>query len=829
MRGRVSTAIFSVCVFGCFAMAAYERAGAATPLESAIAVAGNRHVDAQMIRSHFHGGADGRLDTGALDAALKSLYATGLFQDVKISQAGDYVVVTVAENPTIARLAFEGNKKIKDEDLKKALQSKGGGPLSRAIVHDDVQHIIELYRQHGYFDVRIEPKTIDAKQERVDLVFEIKEGDKLAVKEIQFIGNNAFPQNKLAGAIKTGTTNFLSFLLDNDGYDADRIEGDLDLLRSLYRAHGHADARVRSAAAYEAGKKGVVVTFTIEEGRQYRLGSVDVESTVPSIDAAVLRRHLRTPPGDIYDADAVSKSVDAITIGLAKSGQPFATVLPRSERLPERGLINLVYAIEDGKRLYVERIDIHGNTRTRDDVIRREFDFGEGDAYNRALTDRAERRLKGLGYFKSVKINAQPGSAADRVVLDVAVEEDKTGTFSIMGGYSSADGPQATISVGDKNFLGAGDIAKASLTYGEYAKGFDLSFTDPYALGPRLSLGVDLFGKETFASPYQSYDSTFYGAKVSIGTPLNDQLGMQWNYAIYNQGLTLDPAMGTASLPIQQAAQAGPMWVSSVGTGITYSTLDNAKSPTHGIRAQFNNDFAGLGGAAKFARTTDDVRYYHEIVGDVLGMVRAQGGYVTPWGGQQLPLLDGFFGGPQLVRGFAPNGFGPRDITPGTTQDNIGGNVYWTTSAELQAPMPLVPADAQLKIALFSDAGSLWATNASSADKSRIAVAVAVATNRQFQRDPRFGRCQRGLGFTVWRASGRLCLPGRQAELRCHAAAEFFRRRVLNSIQSSLPGLTRQTILVSITAKMDHLISALRAGPVMKPKVTPPSRPFPPP
>ena len=710
MYGRAIAATLFLFLAGFLTVTACQRAGAATPLVSTIAVAGNRHIDAAMIRAHFHAGA-----AGPLDAALKSLYATGLFQDVKISQAGDRVLVTVVENPAIARLVFEGNKKIKDEDLKKTLQSKDGGPLSRAIVHDDVEQIVALYRQRGYFEVRVEPKTIDAARDRVNLVFEIKEGDKLAVKEIRFVGNKAVPQNKLAGVIKTGATNVLSFLLDNDGYDADRIEGDLDLLRRFYLAHGYADAGVRSASTYEADKKGVVLTFTIEEGRQYRLGRVNIESTVPSIDAAVLRRYLRTQPGDIYDADTVSKSVDAVTMGLAQNGKPFATVLPRSERLPERGLINLVYMVDDGKRLYVERIDIHGNTRTRDAVIRREFDFGEGDAYNRALTDRAERRLNGLGYFKSVKINAQPGSAPDRVVLDVAVEEDKTGSFSILGGYSSADGPEATISVGDKNFLGTGDIAKASLTYGEYAKGFDLSFTDPYALGPRLSLGVDLFGKETFASPYQSYDSTFYGAKVAIGTPLNDQLGMQWNYAIYNQGLALDPAVGTASLPIQQAAQAGPTWVSSVGTGVTYSTLDNAKSPTDGIRAQFNNDFAGLGGAAKFARTTDDVRYFHEIVGDVVGMVRAQGGYVTPWGGQQLPLLDGFFGGPQLVRGFAPNGFGPRDITPGTTQDNIGGNIYWTTSAELQAPMPLVSADAQLKVALFSDAGSLWATNASSA------------------------------------------------------------------------------------------------------------------
>ena len=395
-----------------------------------------------------------------------------------------------------------------------------------------------------------------------------------------------------------------------------------------------------------------------------------------------------------------------------------ACPLPRPPRTPGetgRGIINLVYAVEPGKRVYVERIDIHGDTKTRDAVIRREFDFGEGDGYNRALVERAERRLKALGYFKSVKIVAQPGSAPDRIVLDVIVEEDQTGNFYISGGYSTASGALASVTVGDANFLGTGHIARVSVTYGQYVRGFDLSFTDPYALGPRLSLGVDLFGKETLAGGYQSFDSTVYGAKVSLGAPLTEELGMQWNYSIYNQSVSLNPAVGPSSLPIVQAAQAGPMWVSSVGTGITYSTLDNPKNPTSGVRVQTNNEFAGLGGAAKFARTTEDARYYHEIFGDVVGMARVQTGYATPWGGQPLPLLNGFFGGPQLVRGFAPNGFGPRDVTPGTTQDNVGGNVYWTTTAELQTPMPLVSADAKLKVALFADTGSLWATRASSA------------------------------------------------------------------------------------------------------------------
>jgi outer membrane protein insertion porin family len=714
MYGRAIAVFAFLFLCGFFALAACRSAEAATATDSSIAVAGNRHVDGAMVRSHFHAGADGRLTEATLDAALKSLYATGLFLDVKISRDGGRVLVTVVENPTIDRIVFEGDKKLKGDDLKKVLQSKSGGPLSRAIVHDDVAHIIELYRQRGYFAVRVDPKTIRANNERVALVFEIKEGDKLAVRQIQFIGNEAYPANKLQGVIKTGETNVLSFLLDNDTYDADRIENDLDLIRRFYLAHGYADMLVRQAASYQADKKGVVVTFTIDEGRQYRLGRVAIESNLKSVDAAPLRAYLRSQPGEIYNADAVQKTIDDVTTGLAKSGAPFASVSAHSERVAQSRLINLVYTIDGSRRLYVERIDIRGNTKTRDDVIRREFDFVEGDAYNRALVDRGERRLRELGYFKTVKIGTQPGSAPDRVVVDVTVEEQKTGNLSVMGGYSAQAGASVQIAIGDRDFLGTGDTAKASVTVGQYVRGFDLGLTDPYALGPRVSLGGDLFANETLAGSYQSYNSIFYGAKISTGMPLSDQLGMSWSYSIYNQSLSLDPAAGPSSLPIAQAAAVGPQWVSSIGYGVTYSTLDNPRNPTDGVRVQVNNELAGLGGAVKFARATEDARYYHTIVGDVVGVVRAQGGYVAPWGGQQVPLLDGFFGGPQLIRGFAPNGFGSRDVTPGTTQDNVGGNVYWTTSAELQSPMPLVTPDAQLKVALFSDAGSLWATNGSS-------------------------------------------------------------------------------------------------------------------
>jgi len=713
MDGRRAAAIRSIVLAIAVLLAAGAGARAADGNDSAITVAGNHHVGTDVIRSYFSAAPNGQFDAAALDAALKRLYASGLFENVKISHEAGQVLVIVVENPSIVRVAFEGNRKIKDADLKKGLQSKEAGPLWKAFVQSDAEQIAAQYRQRGYFETKVAPKTIKLKDGRVNLVFEIKENDKLGVRQILFAGNAAYPANKLTGVIKTGQSNVLSFMLNNDIYNADRIDDDRDLLRRFYLAHGYADVRVRSQARYDAAKQGVVVTFTIAEGAQYRLGKVDIESTMKTVAAPELRSALRTQAGDVYDADAVNKTVEDLAMRLAKSGEPFAAVSARSERQRDRHLINLTYAIDQGKRVYVERIDIHGNAKTRDEVIRREFDFGEGDAYNRALVDRAERHLKALNYFKTVRIEEKPGSAPDRVALDVAVEEQQTGDFMISGGYSTTDGPLVQVSIGDRNFLGTGDIAKATVTYGLYARGFDVAFIDPYALGPRTSLGGELFGKQTFANSNQSYNTSLYGGKVLVGTPITDQLNINWNYSLYNQGVSLNPG-STASLPIQQAAQAGAYWVSSVGNSVVYSTLDSARNPTEGFRAQTNNDFAGLGGAAKFARSTEDVRYYHPIVGDVVGMVRAQGGYVTPWGGAQLPLLSGFFGGPQLIRGFAPNGFGPRDITPGTAMDNVGGNVYWTRSAELQAPMPLVPADAQLKMALFSDVGSLWATGASS-------------------------------------------------------------------------------------------------------------------
>ena len=402
------------------------------------------------------------------------------------------------------------------------------------------------------------------------------------MRQVVFAGNRAFSETKLRGVIKTGVTNVVSFLLNNDIYDADKIENDRDLLRQFYRDHGYADVRVSSAGSYDAATKSVVVTFKLDEGPQYRFGSVGLDSNLKTVDTAALRPVLRTQSGDVYDADAVDKTVEDLSIQMAKNGEPFANVVPHAERKPGRQSIDLVYTIQGGKRLYVERIDIHGNNKTRDDVIRREFDFGEGDAYNRALVDRGERHLKALGYFKTVKITVDQGSAPDRVVLNVASRNSRPEISSFPAAIPTWTAGWDRSASAIQTSSAPAISPKPRSTYGQYSRGFDVSLTDPWFLNQRLSAGVDLFGKQTFANTNQAFNTELYGGKVILGTPINENLSVSTNYSLYKQGLSLDPSIGTASLPIQQAAQAGSYWVSSIGNGVTYSTLDNAKEPDRG-------------------------------------------------------------------------------------------------------------------------------------------------------------------------------------------------------------------------------------------------------
>ncbi|CEG07893.1 Outer membrane protein assembly factor BamA precursor [Afipia felis] len=710
---------------------------------ASIGVEGNRRIEADTIRSYFKPGPSGRLDNAAVDDGLKALINTGLFSDVRIEHRGGRLVVVVSENAVLGRVVFEGNKKIKDEQLTAEVQSKPRGTLSRAMVQSDTQRIIEIYRHAGRYDVTVTPEYIEQPNNRVDLIFVIQEGKKTGVQAINFIGNHAFSSYRLRDIIKTRVSNFLSFLSSGDVYDPDRVEADRDLIRRFYLKNGYADVQVVAALTeYDPSVKGFIVTFKIEEGQKYRVGSISFNSTIPSFDANTLRSLSRVSVGSVYNVEAVEKSVEDMTVDTSRRGYAFAQVKPRGDRNFENHTVSIVFDVTEGPRVYIERINIRGNTRTRDYVLRREFDIGEGDAYNRALIDRAERRLKNLDYFKEVKITQEPGSSPDRVIVNVDVEEKSTGDFSVSGGYSTADGALAEVSVSERNLLGRGLYAKASVQYGQYARGYTLSFVEPYLLGYRVALGLDLYQRKQLANSYVSYNSDTFGFSPRLGFQLREDLSLQvrysisqqkielpWQYQNCNNGIPLSQITppntipdcfvdGEASVPVKAGLAFGRVLTSSAGATLTYNTLDNNKNPTSGILATWAEDFAGLGGDVRYVKSTGDVKFYTPVVSDIVGFIHLQGGILNGWGGGgaanvgnpngNVRMLDNFQMGPNLVRGFAPMGIGPRDVTFGTTNDALGGTKYWGASAELQMPFWFLPKETGLKGAVFADAGSLW-------------------------------------------------------------------------------------------------------------------------
>ena len=725
---------------------------AAAQTVNTIEVVGNRRVEVETIRSYFKPGPNGTLDAARIDDGLKTLIETGLFQDVRISRgSGGHLIVTVVENPVIGRVAFEGNKKVKDDQLSAEVQSKPRGTLSRPMVQSDALRIAEIYRRSGRYDVHVIPEIIEQPNNRVDLIFRIEEGQKTGVKSIDFVGNNFYSAYRLRDVIKTHESNLFSFLGGADVYDPDRVEADRDLIRRFYLKHGFADVQVVAALTeYDPERKGFLVTFKIEEGQQYRVGSVDFQSSIPSLDGNVLRANSRVNVGALYNVEAVEKSVEEMQIEASRRGYAFAIVRPRGDRNFEAHTVSVVFAIDEGPRTYIERINIRGNTRTRDYVIRREFDISEGDAYNRALVDRAERRLKNLDYFKTVKINAEPGSSSDRVILVVDLEEKSTGDFSVSGGYSTTDGALGEVSIAERNLLGRGLFAKAAVTYGQYARGLSLSFVEPYLLDYRIAMGIDGYYRQQLANSFIAYGTKTIGFSPRIGLQLREDLSLQLRYSLYRQEITLpsfldncnnvrfladgvtpNPAFnpspafsnatgipltnppfgcyadGEASLPVRKELANGAAITSALGYSLVYNTLDNNKNPTDGLLIDFRQDFAGVGGDVSYLKSQVDGKFYTPLIFDIVGLIHVQGGMINQVGSHELRMLDQFQMGPNLVRGFAPNGIGPRDLNPFSTQDALGGTRYWGTSFELQMPFWFLPKEAGLKGAVYADAGGL--------------------------------------------------------------------------------------------------------------------------
>jgi len=683
---------------------------------NAIRVEGNKRVEPETVRTYLTFNVGDPYDPAKVDESLKALFATGLFQDVRIRREGGTVVVVVVENPIVAKVAFEGNKEVQDDSLTAEVQLKPRTVYTRGRVQADVQRILDVYRRQGFYAAEVDPKIIYRENNRIDVVFEINEGASTKVRAINFIGNVAFSDSQLRYVISTTQTNLLSFLKSTNIYDPDRLNLDRELLHQFYLKNGYADVRVLSATAdLDRDGRGFFITFAIDEGEKYRFGDIDVETALPHLDLKVLRQGFLTRSGRVFDAQRVEKTAEALTVIASQQGYAFAQVKPRFDRDQINHRVNIAYVIDDGPHVYIERINVVGNFRTHDDVIRRQFSLAEGDAYNKLLVEAAKRKLKALGYFKTVDVDTDPGSAPDRVVLIVKVQEQPTGELSFGAGYSTSEGVIGDISITERNLMGTGQYVRLGFSGSLERSQVDFSFTEPHFLDRNLAAGFDLFYKNVdfMYNNVSSYSQSDAGGDLRLGFPIayNTQLGLRYKFDredIYN-------VASDASLAVKESA--GVANVSSVGFTVAYDSRNLPQAPTSGIFTSFSEDFAGVGGDVDYFRSVVDTRGYYPLTPKITLVGRVQAGDITPWGGQDIRLTDLFFKGGETIRGFQIAGYGPRDACqdPSTgkevkncTKDPLGGEIFWAATAEARFPLPFVPDNLGMQGAVFVDAGSLF-------------------------------------------------------------------------------------------------------------------------
>ncbi|MGN6465488.1 MAG: outer membrane protein assembly factor BamA [Rhizobiaceae bacterium] len=692
---------------------------------SSIEVRGNKRVESDTIRNYLSIRPGKPYDSGDIDAAVKRLFSTGLFSDVRINQVGGTLVIQVSEYPVVNQVIFVGNKKIKDDELTRSVRLKPQGSFSNPVLDADIKNIKDAYSRIGRSDATVTPQVIDLGEDRVNVVFHINEGGRTKIAEINFIGNKAFSDRRLSDVISTKESNLLSFVLRNDVYDEDKLRADEQALRRFYFNHGYADFRVVSSSAElnDATNK-YTINITVDEGQRYRFGDITIENNIQNVDVGSLQPLLKSRKGDIYSAKDVEDSIVALTDRMAGMGYAFAQVQPRGDRNFDNKTISVAYAIDEGPHTYIQRIEIRGNTRTRDYVIRREFDISEGDAFNQVQIQKAKKRLEDLDYFTSVNISTAPGSEPDQVVLVVDVVEKSTGQFSIGAGYStgqtssSGKGISLQGSVSERNFLGRGQYIRVSAGGGlDGSRDYALSFTEPYFLGRRISAGFDIYRS---TRNYDNYDSELTGGTIRFGLPITDALSTQLAYNIvsekykYSSSCDKDGTPGPdpdcdVSQAVINGVESSPWLKSSVSGSIIYNTIDDVKNPANGIYANFTTEYAGVGGDAHFVKFTARGSYYKTVSEqmDLVALVSGGAGYIHGFG-DGVRIFDLFESNDRIIRGFEYNGIGPYDFQ---SKEHLGGTTYFNATAELQFPLPAVPPSLGLKGAVFADAATLYGNN----------------------------------------------------------------------------------------------------------------------
>ncbi len=679
-----------------------HRAAAQTPDEqiiiTEIRIEGAERIDPNTVYSYLTVRAGDPFDPAELNASLTSLFRTGLFADVVLRRDGSILVVSIVENPIINRIAFEGNDRLDNDTLEAEISSRPRVVYTRTRVQSDVARLLEIYRRSGRFAATVDPKVIQLDQNRVDLVFEIDEGPLTGISRITFIGNEAFSDSTLRDEILTEESGLFSFLSSDDTYDPDRVAFDRELLRSFYLSEGYADFRVISAVAeLTPDREDFFVTFTIEEGERYRFGQIDIVSSLRDLNFDPLFDVVITEEGDVYNADQIENSIDLLAAEVSDQQFAFVDIRPQVTRNRDELLIDVTYEISEGPRVFVERIEIIGNVRTVDSVIRREMELVEGDPFSESLLRRSEARIRNLAFFRDVDVSTVPGSSPDRAVVRVEVEEQSTGELTLGAGFSTEDGPIGDLTLSERNLLGRGQELRVGASISGSSSEVDVSFTEPYFLGRNLSAGFDVFRTIDENDDDTAFEEGRLGGALRFGYPITRNLFQVWTYSLERREIS--DVLPSASAFIRD--EEGVTVRSTVSQALTYRDLDSRIRPTDGFVVSLANDFTGLGGDVRLVRTTLSGSYFVPVVEDVILSVSAETGIVFGLG-EDVRISDRFFVGGGSLRGFETGGIGPRD----GNGDALGGRQFATGSVEVEFPVGL-PEEFGITGRAFSDIGIL--------------------------------------------------------------------------------------------------------------------------
>lgn len=702
-----------------------------------IVVEGNQRVESSTVTSYLLLRPGDVVDAERVDLSLKTLFATGLFADVQIGQRDADLIVRVVENPIVNRVIFEGLSALDEEDLNKEVQAKPRSVFTPARAQSDVQRIIELYRRAGRFAATVTPQVRELEQNRVDLIFEVDEGPVTGVRSINIIGNQAFSDRELREAILTEESRWWKFFAKNDNYDPDRLEYDRELMRQFYTNRGYADFRVVSATAeLTPDQKDFFVTFTIDEGVKYDFGDIRVETELDRVPADLLRAVIPIQSGRMFEGELIEKSIDAMTFTAGTGGYANVDIRPRIERNAETRKVNIIFEVNEGPRVFVERIDIIGNTRTVDSVIRRELRVAEGDAFNRVLLDRSRARIRALGFFKNVEIEEREGAEPDRAIVEVKVEEDTTGELAFAAGFSSTDNFLFDVSVSERNLRGRGQFVRLRASTSSRRQQVDIRFTEPRFMGRDLAAGFDLFTLRTDFLDESSFENQSTGLGLRASFPITDTTGMGITYTlrvddteIADFFVDLDGNPATQDDIVDQCSplvaatqrpllcdQEGSFITSVLGYAFNWDRRNDPIDPTRGFDMSIRQDLAGLGGDVKYFRTEVEGGTYYGLFPDVVASFSLSAGYIAAWGDEDVRINDRFFKGGASFRGFDVAGIGPRQLvlqsedSTGNASviegDALGGNAYYIGSFQLTFPTGL-PKEYGISGALFAEFGGL--------------------------------------------------------------------------------------------------------------------------